>query len=377
MMAKLLKSKSSFKNKKLIIFLKNHKSIKGVSDYINYFYYLSKKYQFNLIIKNKIPKINSDPIIVIEEFSNNKFANEIIKNFRNYKSKRILIVTEFPDYKKEIFNSFIIQKKKFKEFKYKAKIYPIINFLLSLISTIRKIRLNTGMGKKLKKILFKISKLLKSNLVKINSEWYEFVYFKTRYKNFLRVIESFDIFLTSHQNIELKNLYFGKKIRFIILFSNFNLNFLNTKDFKNIKFTFSGLLNEYRFNKLRQIKKKFQSKNFVNLKYINNIIKTKKRRFISSSKNNDNIFSIHVEKSVDWPHSSPTRYINSFAKNEIPVVIKKFEDVYTQNLTMHIDDFNTSLPETKKNIRKFIKRSVNFKKKLVKNELQILNILFK
>ena len=233
------------------------------------------------------------------------------------------------------------------------------------------------MGKKLKKILFIISKLLKSNFVKLNSEWYEYIYYKTRYKNFFRVKESFDIFLTSHQNIELKNSYFGEKIRFIILFSNFSLNFLNTKDFKNIKFTFSGLLNEYRFNKLSQIKKKYQSKNFVNLKYINNILKSKKKRFISSSKNNDNIFSIHVEKSIDWPYSSPTRYINSFAKNEIPVVIKKFEDVYTQNLTMHIDDFNTSLSETKKNIRKFIKRSVNFKKKLVKNELQILNILFK
>ena len=55
----------------------------------------------------------------------------------------------------------------------------------------------------------------------------------TRYKNFFRVKESFDIFLTSHQNIELKNSYFGEKIRFIILFSNFSLNFLNTKDFKN------------------------------------------------------------------------------------------------------------------------------------------------
>ena len=42
---------------------------------------------------------------------------------------------------------------------------------------------------------------------------------------------------------------------------------------------------------------------------------------------------------------------------------------------MNIEDFANSLDSSKEKINKYIKKSINFQKKLVKNELEIINIL--
>ena len=57
-------------------------------------------------------------------------------------------------------------------------------------------------------------------------------------------------------------------------------------------------------------------------------------KFIKSSNNLKNICSIHLKKTKNWRYSSPSRYVNSLNKNEIPLIIDNFNDMESNLLTV-------------------------------------------
>ena len=57
---------------------------------------------------------------------------------------------------------------------------------------------------------------------------------------------------------------------------------------------------------------------------------------LSLQKNQEKQNFLHIEKSEIWPYSSPARYINSLQKNEIPIIIKDFGDLYSINMTINL-----------------------------------------
>ena len=85
---------------------------------------------------------------------------------------------------------------------------------------------------------------------------------------------------------------------------------------------------------------------------------------------------MHIKKTKEWPFSSPTRYINSINKNEIPLIIDDFNDKEAQLLTlkkiclkisnweefeqeidelnMRINDYQILLNKNKQSIRELI-----------------------
>ena len=60
---------------------------------------------------------------------------------------------------------------------------------------------------------------------------------------------------------------------------------------------------------------------------------TKGSLFYSKKQYRKMVFSLHIEKFDNWPYSSPTRYVNSFQKNEIPIK-KPWGWVQTQKLNV-------------------------------------------
>ena len=84
-------------------------------------------------------------------------------------------------------------------------------------------------------------------------------------------------------------------------------------------------------------------------------MKTNNNEFISSKKSRETKFSLHIEKSEIWPYSSPARYINSLQKNEIPIIIKDFGDLYSINMAINLKN----LIKNHLNIDEFIKEYFN------------------
>ena len=129
-----------------------------------------------------------------------------------------------------------------------------------------------------------------------------------------------------------KNLFF-KKFNFYI--SDTNKTYINKE--KKLKLTFSGFLNGFRTAELEKLLK--NKNNFFDYSLIEEVLKFKTPRFIVQNKDT-NICSLHIRKSKNWLYSSPTRYINSLEKNEIPIVLDNFNDYIISNLFLNKDFLN-------------------------------------
>ena len=69
---------------------------------------------------------------------------------------------------------------------------------------------------------------------------------------------------------------------------------------------------------------------------------------------------------MNWPYSSPTRYLRSLEKNEIPIVFDQFDD-YTKFMTLYmdLDEFNINeILKNKKDIFIEIKNKLKNLKEL-------------
>lgn len=365
------------KKSPLVLYIGNHNKLVGIVDYIKYFKYLSAKYKFKLKITKKLSKKIKN-ILIIEEFSN-YFENIKLKKFlKNWPSKKTLILTEFTDNKKKIFNSFQHSKIDRKINYFFIPIY--ISYLLYFHTKLFVVpRFHTGIIKNLKLILKQKKKNDKnksqfnliSNVKNFFYKYKNYIYFKSRYLFTNKYINLFDYILLSHQNIILPSNS-NKKLKY------YTINFSNFKKIKiarqNLHFDFSGELNQYRRNKLREIIFKLKKKKITNIKIdkLKHYISIEKNTFIKSTKKkNKTILSLHIEKSKKWPFSSPTRYINSLNKNELPIVVKKFDDDYTKNTTLylydliHTSDLNKTLDRFEAKLSKYKDETLKYEEKLV------------
>ena len=99
-----------------------------------------------------------------------------------------------------------------------------------------------------------------SNVKNFFYKYKNYIYFKSRYLFTNKYINLFDYILLSHQNIILPSNS-NKKLKY------YTINFSNFKKIKiarqNLHFDFSGELNQYRRNKLREIIFKLKKKKLL------------------------------------------------------------------------------------------------------------------
>lgn len=350
--------------KKIFLYLGNH-SGPGITDYINSLRILCKKKNYLLTESDSLTVFftkNFDAIIFIENFAN--FADiaflKLLPKSKNF--FKILILTEFINKKNHTFNNFenlnleeenvkikkevnfnfLIQKYLkfllpfiFIIFKHKKLIVDFLRDFVFLIICSFLIFLFPFNKKKyfiIKRLLFNYLKKqqlkAKFNLKKRNflrseklniyiDEYNEYVFMKRRYENFLLIKNEFDFIFRSHPGIELDNIV----LDFYFYYPDNLKLFIDQKE--KIKLIFSGFLTSYR---IKELEKLLENKNnFFDYSYIEKILQSKRPRFVSK-KVGTNICSLHLKKTKNWPYSSPTRYVNSLEKNEIPIVIDDFND---------------------------------------------------
>ena len=309
----MIKKKKSIS--KYLIYTGNHRTIYGISEYLQYFKRLNNP-KLNFVISNKLDlKKNYSGIIVIEEFTNYKKFKALNFFLEKFKGKKILVMTEF--IKNNSFNNFSNYKSDFLKFifqNYKI-FYPII--FLSKLSTYI-----------LKKYFFNLfNNNIKNKLMHYELKLSDFSYFYLRYLQYLNIYKKFDFFFTSHEKIKLPNI---KKNKIFILDYYVYVNKKNLKsNFLEKKTFFSGQLNNHRLNYL----KKFLLKNkYFNVNSIEQIIKSNENsnltKFIDIDSRKYN-FSLYIPKLTDWKYSSPSRHIRDLRNNTIPISTNIFYDNYS------------------------------------------------
>ena len=150
-----------------------------------------------------------------------------------------------------------------------------------------------------------------------------FGYFFIRYRIFNIFKKKFNKFLVSHEKLISENM---KKVHFL-----HDLNVINWSidpkkiDLNKKKYlvNFSGALTVYRAEILQKIK--------INQEIFKKDINVEKIGVFLISKTNKNhlVFSLHPKKTKNWNFSSPTRYINSIRKGEIPIIFDDFKDSHS------------------------------------------------
>lgn len=404
--------------KKILLYTGNH-ALEGIHDYVQNLKIMSKKMGFILHIKNNISyeKINNyNSIIFIEQFFLLESIETFLKISNLFKGKKILILTEFFNksektlnnfeniYIKKInyliviyykFINFLILSKTFTIYRNISKTFSFLyNLLIKVLSLIvkqilcliiliiasltslllfqKKLNLNILEIERRYKIYvrkfkiinrFKSRKKIQNYLNQKNislDQFNDYVLMKKRYSSLMLFINRFDLIFRSHSGIELDNVIL-KNFPFYLP-CNLKL-FINKKE--KIKLTFSGFLNSYR---IKELEKFLENKNsFFDYSLIERILKSQVPRFIKQPKET-NVCSLHLKKSKNWPYSSPTRYINSLKKNEIPIVLDQFNDDLMGKLYLgkdflncqsydevnkYLDELETSLKEYRNYIYKF------------------------
>jgi hypothetical protein len=155
---------------------------------------------------------------------------------------------------------------------------------------------------------------------------------KKRYESLMLLIDRFDFILKSHDQIKFKNYKMNK----LYFYLDANNDQIRVDYRKKIKLDFSGVLTVERKTMLKNLCKK--KNKFYDYSNIEKIARSPFNGFIRSGKNLTNVCSIHLKKSRNWRYSSPTRYVNSISKNEIPLIIDDFNDLESNLLTVK-DDF--------------------------------------
>ena len=210
---------------------------------------------------------------------------------------------------------------------------------------------------------------------------YEYIhnysYFKIRYLNLMKCINKFNYILRTHEEIKIDKNIINKK-NDVIYFSQFEPSLVD-KNFKikKIDFDFSGQFNTYRRKKIKEVINKFKyNQNIFSIDRLKDIIlRTNNNQFISSHATRETKFSLHIEKSEIWPYSSPARYINSLQKNEIPIILKDFGDLYSTNMAINLNDLINHHLNIDDFIEKYFINIISFKKQIDLNDTKIVENL--
>jgi hypothetical protein len=368
--------------KKIILYTGNHNNQTGIIDYIETIerlisdsghYFLRSKSLSKLLLKKY------DLLIIIDEFSTLEkilATKLLISQFK----EKIIILTEFTNKEKNTFNTFddrlpieflfyarlkeiiylfisrsfvitiifllvIFFIKKIKLFLFRLYIYPtlIIQLFFALLIFISgkklffSIRISKIFFKKFtKEIRYKLTNFKKLSIdTKSKKNLKDNKYMKLRYLGFNLVIGDFNKILISHDKIFAdNNNYFNNNFIVNRIYFNIKNTKVNYDNKKKLILTVSGTINPYRISVLKNI---YECNNpFFDYSQIQRIINSNYLGFITLPLNNPNCnyCSIHIKKSKNWSYSSPTRYINSLNKNEIPIILDEFTDLESKLLTL-------------------------------------------
>lgn len=290
---KITKSRQSDKEYDTVVYVHNNNTI-GVVDFFNQLKII--KMQNNKIsFLNHLP-FNAKKIIITENFINPLEFAKILFFLYFFQGKSYLLLTEFPTITKQFYS--------YNDFN-KTITKGIILSILSYIA-------------------FKFLNLIR---IKIRNTNTSLTYFQLRFFTSKILSRFFDFAILAHPKIKYSYLGFKKKeIKlFPYYFKKININNIEKKKYT---FDFSGVLTSHRLSTLNKINlsnQYFENKKILRLNKYNKIGK-----FISSKQHKDVIyFSLHAGKEKNWPYSSPTRIVNSLSKNEIPLSLEKFNDLYS------------------------------------------------
>jgi len=355
------------KIKTIYILNSNHIDKSQITDFINYYHNFNNKIRFLIINQVKKNCIN----IVMEEFNNKNFVDELIKLKKNYPQTTIgCIFTEYLTKGYQTFNNFN-QNKIINFIKY-VILYP---FLYKIAPYILKIDIFLHKPKNTYKKFFFFLKIIKPSKEILNyynkiilgiSKFYYFrssFYFYYRYRNFYKIKDIFDFYLSWNSNqkkiiektLSKKTFFFIPKINLI-------------KQNKNLGISVSGSLTPYRKRLLESLNIKIFN-NFEH--FIDGKSFYKKKKFLQ--------YSLNPGKLVNWDEPSLIRYVMSASNNEIPIIIDKFSDkIYTNsclyfelkkltksNFRILEDNYNFFLKKINKQIKKYNKKATYYNKPFV------------
>lgn len=364
------------KIKTIYILKSNHNDKSQIKDFINYYHNFNNKIRFSIINQAKKNCIN----LIMEEFNNKNFVDELIQLKKNYPQTRFgCIFTEYLTKGYQTFNNFN-QNKIFNFIKY-VILYP---FFYKIAPYILKVDIflykkNTSKNKIiylikfviLYRFIYKIAPYVKSS-IKIILNYYNKIlltisnfyylrssfYFYYRYRNFSKVKDIFDFYLSWNSN-QKKNIQktLSKKTFFFI--PKMNL----IKQNKNFGISISGSVTPYRKRLLESLNIKIIN-NFEH--FINGKSFHKKKKFFQ--------YSFNPGKLVNWSEPSLIRYVMSASNNEIPIIIDKFSDKIHINSCLYFDlkkltksnfrilenNYNFFLKKINKQIKKYNKKATYY-----------------
>ena len=332
---KITKNRQSDKEYDTVVYFNNNNT-KGAVDFFSQLKILKK--QNNKISFLNHLTFNAKKIIITENFINPLEFAKILFFLYFFKGKSYLLLTEFPTITKKFYSYNDFNKTITK------------GIMLSLLDY----------------IVFKFSNLIRMKKRNTNTS---LTHFQLRFFTSKILSRFFDFTILAHPKI--KYSYLGFKKNEVKLFPYYfkKINISNIEK-KKYTFDFSGVLTGHRFSILNKIN--LSNQHFDNKKILR-LTKNKIGQFISSKQNKKAIyFSLHAGKEKNWPYSSPTRIVNSLNKNEIPLSLKKFNDLYSslyinykdlinikkkfqllkmlKKLNNNIDKFNTGYDEKVKNL---------------------------
>jgi len=351
------------KIKTIYILNYNHVDKSQITHFLNYYHNFNNKIRF--LIVNKVMKNSVN--LIMEEFNNKNFVDELIQLKKKYPQTIIgCIFTEYLTKGYQTFNNF--NRNKIINFIKYAILYPFIYKIAPYIlkADIFLYKRNTFKKKKTESCAEIILNYYNKILLGISNFYYlrSSFYFYYRYKNFYKIKDIFDFYLSWNSNqksiiektLSKRTFFFIPKINFI-------------KHNKNFGISVSGSVTPYRRRLLESFKIKINN-NFED--FINGKSFHKKKKFFQ--------YSFNPGKLINWSEPSLIRYVMSASNNEIPIIIDKFSDKIYSNSCLYFklekltksnfrileDNYDFFLKKINKQIKKYNKKAIFYNNSFVK-----------
>ena len=293
----------------------NFKDVRGIKQIVNI---LKFYFRNNISVVKKIKEDSTQ--IFIENFTKDD-VEKIIKFKKKKNIKIILLLTEFfeNDTLNQDSNILLIEKP-----------LNIFVFFLKLFNYGLFLKIKQFIKYKLDNIFF----IVKKKYYRFFSRNIHYFSMRQRLKNLEKLMPYIDLFLVTHPKIkkELKKKYKINSTVLIPILPKIKKNYS-----KENKVKFSGLINEYRYNKISKFN--YCVYNF-NKYFKNNLIETSKSFFLDIDSNKKFKFSLHLKKDNKWTYDSPFRYFYSIINNEIPIVMDNFSNKNNKLITFKLNNLN-------------------------------------
>ena len=289
-------------NDNYINFIFIDKINRGNSDFYDAIKLISKN---NKMIRcHNALNLNFKKIVIQENFINPIYFIRLMIFCIFYNGKLLIFLTEFFTKTKNVMSFNVFNKNEY---------VPNNLFLIFLII-----------------FCYKTLGLFGYRLEKLTNLHYK-AYHKLRYLSTIFFSRYAYGFVIAHPKIEVPSEILKNKKIIKLPFFFPSLKYNIKWQSKNYKFLleYSGQLTNYRVKKFYSLKFNRKIFNFNQLKKLN---KLDVDTFVNRNKKmygNKICFSYHLEKNQNWRYSSPTRYFNSLKNNKIPVINRKFNDIYS------------------------------------------------